>query len=224
MTTTLKYTNNKPALGGGIFLPKDVSKILDLPYHKVRRWIFEFWDKRFGKEWAYSFGDIGNKAIDFHTLIEFYVFYQLRENGLSSQKIQKTHHELSKIFKTKYPFAHAKISTDGKNIWFEKFENLVNTDGKNQISLKLILAPFLKKIEYGANNIAEKYYPLNNSKNIVVDPKRQFGQPIVTGTNVKAAVIYSLFEGGENSKDIGHLYSLTEKQVNDAILYYQKTA
>ena len=224
MTANSEYiVENKPKLGAGIFLPIDVSHILDLPYSKVRDWIV-VWDNKFGLKQTYSFGEKGNKAVDFYTLIEFYVFYQLRLKGISSQKIQNFHHDLAKALKTSYPFAHTKISTDGIGIWYERMGNLVKNDGKFQFDLKQILEPFLSKIEFGRNNIANKYFPLENSKNIVVDPKRQFGQPIVAGTSIKTDIIYSLYEGGESAKDISKLYNIPENKVIDAILYNKKTA
>jgi uncharacterized protein (DUF433 family) len=217
-------TDNHPQIGHGIFLPKDISHILDLPYHKVRHWVFEFWDNKFGHYGAYSFGQKGNKAIDFHTLIEFYVFYQLRSQGISSQRIQKVHNELMNDLDTKYPFAHAKISTDGRGIWYEKVGNLIKVDGKNQFDIKDLLHPFLKKIEFGKDDIAERYFPLTKSKNIVIDPKRQFGQPIINGTSIRIDIVYKLYQGGESAEHISSLYNITPKQVNDAILYYQKSA
>lgn len=129
IATPFKVTDNSPELGEGIFLTKDVSEILHLPYRKVRRWIFDFWDKRFGEERGlYSFGDEGSKAVNFHTLIEFYIFFQLREKGISAQNIQKIYKQLSKDLNTKYPFAHSQIRTDGKSIWYERFGNIIKVD------------------------------------------------------------------------------------------------
>ena len=224
MSTTNTHNNNIPIIGGGIFLAKDVSKILNLPYSKVRHWLFELWDKRFADNWNYSFGEDGNKAIDFHTLIEFYIFYQLRERGVSSQQIQKVHKELSKDFGTKYPFAHAKFSTDGKEVWYEKLGALVKANGKKQIDIKPIIQPFLKKIEFGANNVAERYFPLSKTKSIVIDPKHQFGQPTIFGTNIKTQSIFSLYKGGESKTTISDLYNISLKKVSDAIEFHKTAA
>ncbi len=44
----------------------------------------------------YTFGEEKNKAINFHSLLEFYIFYQLGVHGISSQKIKKVHSLISK--------------------------------------------------------------------------------------------------------------------------------
>jgi uncharacterized protein (DUF433 family) len=224
MNIATTHNNTTPVIGGGIFLAKDVSKILNLPYSKVRHWLFELWDKRFADNWNYSFGEDGNKAIDFHTLIEFYIFYQLRESGVSSQQIQKVHKELAKDFDTKYPFAHAKFRTDGKGVWYEKFGVLVKANGKKQIDLKQIIQPFLTNIEFGKNNIAERYFPLTKSKSVVIDPKHQFGQPTISGTNIKTQSIFSLYKGGESKSTISDLYNISLKKVSDAIEFHKNAA
>lgn len=207
---------NSPKLGEGIFLTKDIANILNLPYSKVRRGMSEFWED-------YTFGEKGNKAVNFYTLIEFYTFYQLRKEGISSQMIKKAHQQIAKELGTPYPFAR-NIHTNGKEIWYEFLEDIVNADGKQQISIKPILIPFLTKIEFNKEDIADKYFPLAKSKKVVVDPKYQFGQPIITGTGIKVETIGKLYSGGESQKNLAEMYNLDSSQVKDAISYYKQSA
>ena len=67
--------------------------------------------------------------------------------------------------------------------------------------------------------MAKKFFPLSNSKNVVVDPKKQFGQPIINGTTIKTETIYSLYRGGETVESISILYNLTPEKVQDAIAF-----
>lgn len=214
---------HKPRLGEGIFLTSDVAEILQLPYSKVRRWIVELWDSRFAAQGTYSFGEDGNRAVNFYTLIEFYTFYQLRLKGVSAQKIQKAHKTISKEINTPYPFA-TNIRTDGKEIWYDYLDELVNANGKQQLDIKSVLAPFLHKIEFGKNNLAELYFPLDKSKNVVVDPKKQFGQPTINGRNLRIDTIRKLYEGGEAKKNICFLYDLKNSEVEDALRYYKRAS
>lgn len=224
MTTTSTIDNiNYPKIGEGVFLIRDVSEILLLPYSKVRHWLIEFWEGRFSKDYRYPLGSKDNRSVNFYTLIEFYTFYQLRLKGLSSQKIQKYHEHLSAELKTYYPFART-IHTDGKSIWYDALGELIKADGKLQLHIKHILEPFLDKIEFGSNGLARRYFPLDNSKNIVIDPNHQFGSPTITGTNIKTLIINDFYKSGESVGNICNLYSLTEKQVLDAIQYYNRAA
>jgi len=223
MISEKTYKSNPPKIGEGIFLIRDICEILVLPYPRVRHWVIEFWDNRLGKAYGnkYSFGDNNNRAVNFYSLIEFYTFYHLRQKGVSAQRIQKAHKVISKEVDTLYPFAKAGISTDGKEIWYDHLENLIKADGSTQFDFKQIIEPFLLKIEYDKDLLAEKYYPLGKTHSVVVDPKHQFGQPTIQGTNIKIETLYRLFKGGETKDNLCVLYELKKSQVSDVILYYE---
>lgn len=65
---------------------------------------------------------------------------------------------------------------------------------------------------------------LGKEHDIVVDPHHQFGQPVIQGTNINAATIFSMYQSGESVWTIGTLYDITEEQVNDAILFCKPKA
>jgi uncharacterized protein (DUF433 family) len=202
-----------PKVGEGIYTVRDVAFILKLPYQKVSRWMREFWDD-------YTFGIRG---INFYTLIEFYTFYHLREANVSSQEIKKAHTRISEDLNTIYPFAR-KIHTDGvKGIWYEYLESLIKADNKKQLDLKPLLSPFLNKIEFNEDDIANRYFP-TEAKKVVVDPKYQFGQPTITGTSIKAEIINGFYQGGESKETISMLYDIHIDEVEDAILYFKRSA
>ncbi|MBL0139245.1 MAG: DUF433 domain-containing protein [Bacteroidetes bacterium] len=206
-------TDNKARLGEGVFLVADVAKILELPLPKVRFWLLEFWNKKFGLEHGkYSFGEDKNRAVNFLTLIEFIAFAKLREQGISAQRIQKFHKHLSGILDTKYPFAETKLLTDKKDLWYERYDEIVRHDGKSQMTLKKIVEPYLRKIEFDKNRIARRYFPLGKAKNVVIDPEHQFGQATIVGTNIKVKTIYALYEGDESIENICELYNLKESK------------
>ena len=207
----------EPKLNEGIYSTKDISDILDLPYSKVRQSMGGFWQD-------YTFGAHRDKAINFLTLIEFYTYYKLREIGIKPYVIKKAHTEIAKHLNTPYPFARNIIHTDGKGIWYNLLELLINADGTQQINIAQIIEPFLNKIQFNEKNLAEKFFPLAGSNRIVVDPKYQFGQPVIAGTRIKAEIINDFYKAGESITLICKLYKLSKEQVEDAITYYKQIA
>jgi uncharacterized protein (DUF433 family) len=212
----------EPKIGEGIFLTQDVSEILKIQYSRVRRWMIELWDKKFGNDFVTSFGEKGNKAVNFYTLIEFYTYFSLRKEKVPWQQIFKAHTTIAKDLNVRYPFA-TKLRTDGKKIWYEQLGNIIKADGKKQFDIESIIGPFLKRIDFGLDELAQRYYPLENSKLVVVDPKHQFGQPTIFGTNITTEIISKLHNGGETIKNIANLYDINEEQVKSAILYHKPT-
>jgi uncharacterized protein (DUF433 family) len=208
---------NLPKIGEGIFLIKDVSNILLLPYSKVRNLMKGYWHSK-------VFGNEKNISINFYALIEFYTYFQLKELGVSSTEIKKAHSILSRDLNAKYPFALSGIKTDGKNVWYETLENLIKVDGKKQLAIRDFIKKFLFNIEFGDNNLAQKFYPLPNSKLIVVDPKHQFGQPTISGRNIAISTIKKLSEAGESINEIASLYDIKNAQVINALEYFKRSA
>lgn len=227
----------EPKLGDGVYLVKDVARILHLDYHKTYRWIVGYWghlSNSLDESIDYTFGDDGNRAINFYSLIEFYTFFRLRESGVSASKIRAIHKELSVRYNTPYPFAKVrdfrveqrknKHGVISKKFVYYFDENLIKLDGRQQTIFEGFIDSFLRKIEFDDNNLAAKFFPLADSKNVVVDPKHQFGQPVISGTNIKATTLYDLFEAGERVDFIARLYDLSISQVEDAIKFYQAAA
>jgi len=206
-----------PTVGEGIYISEDVAKILQLDPYKVRRLLNGFWD-------AYTFGEKRTKAINFYSLIEFFVYFHCRQHGMSAQRIKKYHNQLKEDLNTKYPFAHYEIRTDFRNIWAIESGNLIKGDGKQQYDFLPLLDRFLHKISYGKDKIAKQYFPLEKSHNVVVDPQHQFGQPTLNGTNIKTKTIYTLYRGGEKEKFISELYNIPLKKVKDAIAFHKQAA
>lgn len=218
MQTTTTFHKATPHLGQGIYLTSDVSEILKLPYHKVKYLMSSFWH-------GATFGDKGSQAVNFFALIEFYTYYHLREDGFTAKEIKTLHKELSKELNTDYPFASVRIKTplEKKNkskIWYEYMGLLIKGDGSNKTYISEFIDPFMKRIEFGDNQLAKRFFPITGTKNVVVDPNHQFGQPVINGTNLQTKTINNLFIAGETKQNICILYDISEDQINDAIKYY----
>lgn len=221
---------NQAEIGNGIYTLPDLASILNLDYQKVQRLLNEYWDKRlannFSEKYSWTIGK--SKAVSFHTLVEFYIFYQLKEAGVSTQRILKAHKELSEIFKTPFPFAKSEIlngmSCFGKKIVFEiSKDEIIDLDSTKQLNLKFI-KKFMHKLDFDRNNLAQRLYPLGKKNSVVVDPKHQFGQPTIFGTNLFPETINNLYKNKETKKFIAYSYDISIKQVSDAIEYCKKSA
>jgi uncharacterized protein (DUF433 family) len=213
-------------IGNGIYTVPDLALILHLPQWKVRRWLTDFYDQRLANDKIkYSWGEGKDRTTNFLTLIEFYIFYMLREHKIGVGKILEAHQQMSKLLKTRYPFASHNLLVNKKDILYQVgLDTWVHADKTNQIVIHRLIQEFSKKIDFSENSMAKRFWPLGKDHSIVVDPHHQFGQPIIHGTNINAANIFSMYESGEPLSTIGILYDLTEEQVNDAIAFCKRTA
>lgn len=217
---------NDIELGNGIYTVPDLALILKLPGNKVRRWLLEFYNQRLADNAdGYSRGEGRGRVTNFLTLIEFYVFYLLREQQIGVSKILQAHKNMSKKLNTKYPFASYRLLVNKKNILYGiDEETWVHADKSNQIIIHKLIETFFQKIDFSDNDLASRFWPLGKKNSIVVDPHHQFGQPVINGTNINATTVFSMYESGESTSTIGILYDLTEEQVNDAIAFCKQKA
>ncbi len=217
---------NTFGFGSGIYTTPEVAKILGLPRGKVRRWLKDYWNAKFANNsLQYSVGIGTEEVTNFSTLIEFFTFYQLREKGVSAQKIVKAHDILVEVFKTPYPFATSNILTDGERVLFEgNVGEIIKADKSLQLYINQVIEPFCQRIEFDNNKLANKFYPMGKSHTVVIDPKRKFGQPVIGDTNILTETVFSLFQAGESVEIIANLYDLKILQVEDAINFHTRTA
>ncbi len=214
-------------IGTGIYTIPDIASILRLSPAKVRRWMKEYWNEKFSDNGKTTFtnGTGKEQITNFYTLIEFYTFYQLRLLGVSSFRINKAHEVLANLHKTKYPFAKSNILTDGKKVFFSgEIGEIIHADKSLQINIKEILEPFCRSIDFDVNSLATRFYPLGKNHEVIVDPNRQFGQPIIGDTNILTETVFDLYQAGEPIKVIANIFELTSKQVNDAIDFHRNAA
>lgn len=219
-----------PLLGAGIYTMPDISLILGIPYRKVSRWINTFWDERFGSSYghAYSWRVAQTRAVNFHTLIELYIFYQLSAKGVSTRELLKAHEILSRAYNTPYPFATRNVlegvRTDGKKILFQQKDgSIFSVDVRRQFHLEFV-REFFKNLDFDSGLLASRYWPAGKNKTVVCDPHHQFGRPVIEGTNIQSETLYKMFLADEPPGFIASLYGLPEEKVRDAIAFHQKAA
>jgi uncharacterized protein (DUF433 family) len=167
------------------------------------------------------------KDVGFHTLVEFYVMVQFAEAGVNTRQVLNAHKELSKAYKTPFPFAQKQvlenIHTDGKRIFLSTKEGTITLDGTKQFNLAFIKI-FFKKLEFDGDLLASRFWPLGKEHKIVCDPHHRFGQPVVEGTNIQAEAIYRMYMAKEPVSFIADLYEISIAKVKDAVKLYKAAA
>lgn len=188
----------------------------------MNRWIDKYWDGELGPEFEkrYSWKTENSKAVSFHTLVEFYVMMQFAEAGVKTRKVLEAHKELSLTYDTPFPFALKEvldgINTDGYKIYFTLNGNTITLDGTKQLNLEFIKV-FFRNLDFDANNLASKFWPMGKKKSVLIDPERSFGHPVLNNKNIFPETIYGHFKAGDPVEYISYVYELTEEEVQHAI-------
>lgn len=210
---------NTTRIGQGIYTAADAARILKIPYPKAKYWFRNYARNRFiDADCSYHFEVNDLVVVNFFALIEMYVFYTLKEKGITTSKILTAHRIMSDFLDTPYPFAKEDMYINNKSLLFgNENRELITADKRLQTVIINVLKPFVSKVQFNDDRLAHKFYPLGKQKTIVVNPENQFGQPIIEGTNILPETIQNLRKGGESMSSIAKLYNINVKQVKHAI-------
>jgi uncharacterized protein (DUF433 family)/DNA-binding transcriptional MerR regulator len=215
--------------GKGIYTVSTASKILKINPQKIRRWINGYtYQKNMEQhsskplvktDFKYDQNDV---IISFLDLLELLFINTFIQYGVNIRKIRQAVLFASKTLNTSHPFAIKKIYTDGKSIFarMAKEENdtsLINLINR-QFQLDKIVEPTLFEcIDFNKYDQAEKWWPMGKGKNIVLDPARNFGQPILNSYNIRTELIFDLYKSNHSIEEIREWYEVDNDSIRSAI-------
>lgn len=213
------YTLHDP-----IYNIQDVVQILRLNRSKVTRWF----DELHSHEYKYpgiSYNDFNGQKelrISFHGLIELAAIKDLRENKIPLKDIIKAREELIEKYKVDYPFASeivlSSIYKAGKKLVLED-GYVLDLGGTKQLNLEFIRQLFTK-IQFD-NGLASRLYPMENNKNIIVDPTEAGGKAYIAGSEgTWVEIIVSTYKVYKDIERVIQEYDITKQDVEASLCFY----
>jgi uncharacterized protein (DUF433 family) len=146
--------------------------------------------------------------------------------GVSWRTMRRAHARAQKELNTTHPFCSNRIATDGKNILLRQAkedsdEALINLV-TNQREFRRIVQDFLKELEFSGSDII--WYPLGKQRQIVVDPKRNFGQPTVARSGVPSQVLARSVRANASSDLVAKWFEVQPEEIRDAVEFEESLA
>lgn len=127
----------------------------------------------------------------FSDLISLFVVRELRKHGVPAHRIRDAEDHLRHKWSTDRPFVSERIATDGRHVY--SGEELVSEQPaqieaaslKGQQAMLVPIRDELATVRYSEGQ-AHMWQP---ERFVVLDPARQFGEPVIVGTRVPVATI-----------------------------------
>jgi uncharacterized protein (DUF433 family) len=225
--------------GTGVYSPTDAARLINVPAYKIKRWLFGYdfsrsirGEKQISSSpplWMPQIAptEFDTKIIGFNDLLEIRFVDAFVRFGLPLTVVRRCLNTAKELYKIDFPLTSGKFKTDGKTIFAQAIEQARDEDlldlRNKQFAFNEIFKPSLYAgIEY-EGNLASKWYPNQKDHEIVLDPKRQFGTPIVDEVNIPTSAIYSsyLSEGADSAslKTTSNIFDIPEKLVASAIKF-----
>jgi uncharacterized protein (DUF433 family) len=211
MTTV---TLDKPRLGEGVYAFSEAAQIIRSKSPGVTTRQLRYWMTS-GLTPATHVVD-GQEVLTFDDLISLEVVRRLRTEGASLQSVRAVEAVLRHEYNMRRPFAYEVFFTDGANVWAEvvgeKGRIVIELAGRrrNQYAWRDAIATFAEDIRFEGEAMHATRWRL--SEWVVVNPKMQFGQPVLANTRVPMSTIAANLEVG-TPEQVADWYGLGVKQV-----------
>jgi len=162
-------------------------------------------------------------ALSFHDLLEIRAIDAFLQAGVSWKALRKAERRGREILGATHPFSTDRIRTDGREIFAEicaqDREPALSSLIDSQRVFHAFINPYLKDLTFSDEGVPLQWWPYRESRRIVIDPQRSFGQPIIKKEGVPTGILAKAFETMQSVGKVAHWYSVERAAVRDALGY-----
>ena len=164
--------------------------------------------------------------LSFNNLIEAHVLRALRtEHGVPLKDVRSAVRYAERELGIDRLLTRKDISAAAGELFLDRYGELLSLTASGQLAMRRVLEEHLKRVEWDAWQFPVRLYPfvlpdgLTGERPIAIDPTIAFGRPIVTRVGVSTRAIADRIDAGESVADLAADYSISEAEVEQAVLY-----
>ena len=213
----------------------EAAHYLRLPTATVRLWVI-------GRQYQTQSGeadfpplidiaDPTGRLLSFTNLSELHVLSSIRRaHEVKLRAVRKAIDYLRERFRSDHPLLDRQMLTDGKDLFIEQYDHLVNISQHGQLAMKEIMAAYLKRIKRDRGGIPIRLFPFTRERYaespeiISIDPKIRFGKPCISGTRIPTAIVSERHQAGDSMELLAKDYSRNAEEVEEVIRYEGRIA
>lgn len=202
----------------------------------VKRWLFGYQTGASEMPPVFGEADRDDPMVSFLQLAEIIVASAFRHRKIKLEVIRSAHAKAQLETRIEYPFAAVRFESIGGHILrlydLENGTNFVDVppensfealDAPGNFTLPQIVMETMHTFEY-EHELAARWYPVANTKLIVVDPRYSAGIPTIAGRRVSANSVIKRFRAGLSISLIADDLLLTTEDVETIIRYADEIA
>ncbi len=221
-------------LGKGIYTVPDAGRLSGVTQRRIRYWLKglpseEVPESNDRRLWKGELHPINDKlALGFLDLQEVRFIDAFLQAGVTWHLLRRAHGVARQRYEIEHPFCTRRFVTDGSQIIEEialgpegvAYEEVV----QGQRVFRQVTKPFLRDLEFADDDQLVRWWPLGRQRAVVLDPHRQFGQPITAGAGIATEILQAAAKAGQSVEEIAEWYELDVASVRDAIEFEQRLA
>jgi uncharacterized protein (DUF433 family) len=206
----------------------EAGRYLDIPVGTLRYWVLGgAYPTHAGRKHAppvVRCADAAAHLLSFRNLVEVHVLDALRrEHQVSLPKVRAALAYLQKHYPSRHPLADASLQTDGLDLFVEKYGMLVNVSQAGQTAMRAMLSAHLRRVDRDRVGAPVRLYPftrkhdLDEPRVVMMDPRIQYGRPVLADTGIPTAVIAERYKAGESIEELAADYHRERRDIEEAI-------
>jgi uncharacterized protein (DUF433 family) len=214
----------------------EASRYLRIPENTLHSWVSgRAYPLRSGasrrSEPVIELADPANSRLSFNNLTEAHVLDALRRQyQVELPQIRRAVNYLREHFRTKRPLVHHEMLTDGKHLFVDAagLEDVINASKHGQLAMRDLIGLHLQRVEWDKDGFVARLYPFTRSRRtpaeeasqprvVTMDPRVEFGRPVLKVSAVPTAVIADRYKAGESIADLAEDYGEDPLNIEEAV-------
>lgn len=225
----MKETNPIPLLGVGLYTTSEAARLTAMRPERVRRWINGYRYVRDGEArlseplWTSDIVVDEVRHLSFRDLLELRLLKLFHEKArLSIPTIRRALCVARDVLGEEHPFSSKAFRTDGRGIFLEISASSKDTQLldllKRQYAFKHLVEQSFKNIDF-EKDAPTRWWPMSKSSDVVLDPRRAFGQPIAPKSGVPTKALVDAVSTEGSVRLAAELFEVSQKTVRDAVKF-----
>ena len=144
-----------------------------------------------------------------------------KTHRVSFRKVRRSLDYVSRELDTCRPLIEEQFSTDGVDLFVERYGKLIAASQAGQLALRELLEASLTRIERDATGLATRFFPWSHRPDeprvVSVDPRVSFGRPVLIGTGIPIESILGRFRAGDSPEDLSADYQVPTPRILDLV-------
>ena len=223
-------------IGIGLYTVAEAARLAGISQHRLRRWL---------RGHTYCAGEAcavpervwrrqvpeidGALGLGFLDLMEARFVDAFRAASIPWRVIRLCAERAREVTGRDHPFSSRCFRTDGRTIFADVVDHAGEQQlldlAKNQLAFARVIGPSLYAgLEFSVDDMPARWWPMGEKREIVIDPKRSFGQPIVSDGGVPTTVLVDAVEAEGSIAKVASLFALPQHSVRAALRYERRLA
>ena len=219
-------------IGVGLYRITDAAHLAQVPTSTLRSWFkgysYTYKGRRFTRppRWTTQI-DPASAVVGFLDLVEARIIGLFRREGVRWSTIAAAREAAGARFGVSYPFATFRLLTDGRSIIHEVGKNandrVLVEIATTQRVFDPMMRPYFIQLDT-RDDIAIRWWPMGKRREVVLDPERAFGKPIVNSFGIPTSILAAAVRGQGSPEAAARWFEVSVSAVRDAVEFEHRRA